>query len=126
MNYLTYEEYTDYGGSLEEIAFNRLEFKAEKLVDNETFGRLKNESVISETVKRLIFELIGLLNNTDYASEDYTPQQTSEGNDGYSMSFASGTVMTIDMADVRVKRLIAEYLAEERDSKGTPLLCCWY
>lgn len=126
MNYLTYDEYKNYGGSLEEIAFNRLEFKAEKLVDNETFGRLKNESVISETVKRLIFELIGLLNNTDYASEDYTPQQTSEGNDGYSMSFASGTVMTIDMADARVKRLIAEYLAEERDSKGTPLLCCWY
>ena len=126
MSYLTYEEYTEYGGSLEETAFARLEFKAEKLVDNETFGRLKKESVISETVKRLIFELIGLLNNTDYASENYTPQQTSEGNDGYSMSFASGTVMTIDMADARVKQLIAEYLAEERDSFGTPLLCCWY
>lgn len=126
MSYLTYEEYTLYGGSLDETAFARLEFKAEKLVDNETFGRLKKESEISETVKRLIFELIGLNANTDATSENYTPQQTSEGNDGYSMSFAAGTIMTIEMADAKAKQLIAEYLADEKDSKGTPLLCCWY
>lgn len=126
MSYLTYDEYLDYGGSLEETAFSRLEFKAEKKVDNVTFGRLKKETEISETVKRLIFELIGTINNTDYSGEGYSPAISSEGNDGYSVSFASGTVLTIDKADVQANKLIAEYLSEERDSNGTPLLYCGY
>ncbi len=126
MSYLTYDEYTDYGGSLDETAFLRLEFKAEKKVDNKTYGRLKSETEYSEAVKRLIFELIGILSNTDYSGEGYSPAVSSEGNDGYSVSFASGTVLTIEAAEEQTNRLIAEYLSEEKDSSGTPLLCCWY
>ena len=126
MSYLTYAEYREYGGSLEETAFNRLEFKAEKKVDDATFGRLKKEMVISETVKRLIFELIGVIGNVDYTGEGYTPAVASEGNDGHSMSFASGTIMTINMANSAIRNLIVEYLSEERDSHGTPLLYCGY
>ena len=126
MSYLTYEEYREYGGNLEGTAFSRLEFKAEKRIDNETFGRLKKETVISEAVKRLTFELIGLLNNTDYASENYNPKVASESNDGYSVSFASGTIITADSLDIKIERLIAEYLSEEKTSKGVPLLYCGY
>ena len=126
MNYLTYEEYQMFGGSLDETTFSRLEFKAEKLVDNKTFGRLKKEETISETVKRLIFELIGTLGNSDFSSEGYSPTISSEGNDGYSTSFVTGTVLTIEMAEKKMNQLIAEYLGQEKDSNGTPLLCCWY
>ena len=126
MNYLTYDEYKEYGGSLDETAFSRLEFKARKVVDARTFGRLKDESEVSESVKRLMFELIGLVSNSDYSSEDYSPEVNSEGNDGYSVSFVSGTVMTIEMADEKMKQLIDEYLTGEKDSDGTPLLCSWY
>ena len=126
MSYLTYEEYRSYGGNLEGTAFQRLEFKAEKKIDNETFGRLKKEAEISETVKRLIFELIGIFNNADYSSEDFAPTPTSESNDGYSVSYASNSFITADMVDDKANELIAEYLSEEKDSKGTPLLYCGY
>ena len=126
MGYLTYEEYLGYGGSLENIAFDRIEYRAEKIIDNATFGRLKKETVISEAVKRLTFELIGVINNTDYSGEGYMPAVTQEENDGYSVSFASGAVMTIDQTRYQAKKLIEEYLSEEVDSKGTPLLYCGY
>ena len=126
MDYLTYAEYIEYGGSLEEPAFQRVAFKAQKKIDNATFGRLKNEKEISEAVKRLMFELIGTISNTDYSGEGYSPAVSHEGNDGYSVSFASGTVMTIDMANKSIDSLIEEYLSEERDSNGTPLLYCGY
>lgn len=126
MNYLTYDEYQEYGGNLDEAVFNRLAFKAQMKIDNVTFGRLKKEKTVSEAVKRLMFELIGTINNTDYSDEGYSPAVTSEGNDGYSISYASGTVMTIDKADSAIANLIAEYLSEERDSNGTPLLYCGY
>ena len=126
MGYLTYEEYLGYGGSLKNIAFDRIEYRAEKIIDNATFGRLKKETVISEAVKRLTFELIGVINNTDYSGEGYMPAVTQEENDGYSVSFASGAVMTIDQTRYQAKKLIEEYLSEEVDSKGTPLLYCGY
>ena len=126
MSYLTYDEYQNYGGSLEEPAFERIAFKASKRIDNVTFGRLKNETVISEAVKRLMYELIGIISNNDYSNEDYTPTVSSEGNDGYSMSLASGTVMTIELANETIDNLITEYLSEECDSYGTPLLYCGY
>lgn len=126
MSYLTYEEYQNYGGSLEEPSFERLAYKASKKIDNATFGRLKKEEVISEAVKRLMYELIGTISNTDYSGEGYSPAVSHEGNDGYSVSFASGTVMTIARTNATINSLIEEYLSDEKDSNGTPLLYCGY
>ena len=122
--YLLYSEYVAYGGNLSEAAFNRLEFKARKAIDQKTFGRLKNEAVISEPVKRLMFELVNTIRNLDTEGIDYQPLIASESNDGYSISFYSGSIMTIEQKQKIISNMIDEYLADEVDSNGTPLLYC--
>lgn len=125
MPYLTFADYQSYGGELVEPAFSRLEFKAAMLIDQHTFGRLKADTSISEPVKRLAFELIGLVSNVDAAGAGYAAQVQSEGNDGYSLSFASGTILTLEGADAIAKGLIEQYLANERNQAGESLLCRW-
>lgn len=125
MAYLTLAEYQSYGGTLDEPAYSRMEFKAAKLIDQYTFGRLKNDTVISDAVKRLSFELIGLLANADTSGEGYSGQVQSEGNDGYSVSFAAGTVLTLEAAESQAKALIEQYLADECNEAGESLLCRW-
>lgn len=124
MNYLTYDEYQQYGGTLEETAFNRLSYKASRKIDRRTFNRLHNDTEVSEPVKRLMFELIGVMKNSDSTNENYIPAIASEGNDGYSISFSSGNIMTLDMADKKVDELIEEYLQMEKAQNGQFLLSC--
>lgn len=124
MDYLTYDEYQSWGGKLDETAFSRLNYKAKRKIDTRTFNRLVDATEIIEPVKRLMFELIGVIGNSDSANESYTPAIASEGNDGYSISFASGNIMTLDMAEKKVDDLIAEYLQFEKAPNGQFLLSC--
>ena len=124
MNYLTYEEYLNYGGTLDETAFNRLAYKASRKIDRRTFNRLHNDTEIGEPVKRLMFELIGIIGNNDTTSESYSPAIASEGNDGYSISYASSGFLSPDAADAKVNSLIEEYLQLERAQNGKFLLSC--
>ena len=41
--YLTFDEYQEYGGTLDEAAFYQLEFEARAVIDWWTFNRLQNE-----------------------------------------------------------------------------------
>ena len=124
MDYLTYDEYQSWGGKLDETAFSRLSYKAKRKIDTRTFNRLVDATEIIEPVKRLMFELIGVIGNSDFANESYTPAIASEGNDGYSISFASGNIMTLDMAEKKVDDLITEYLQFEKAPNGQFLLSC--
>lgn len=60
--YLNYDEYKDYGGTLEEAEFQDLEYDAESTVNWYTFNRLKRpewSSVLrSEALKRCMYQLI--------------------------------------------------------------------
>lgn len=62
--YLTFEEYTDMGGTLEESAFNDLEFDAESTINWYTFNRLKRpewaDVLSSPELKRCMYQLIKL------------------------------------------------------------------
>lgn len=58
--YLSYSEYQTYGGTLDEVTYNKFAFEAEALVDYYTFNRLKNDTEVAEPVKRLIFALIDI------------------------------------------------------------------
>ena len=124
MSYLTYSEYLEYGGTLEETAFNRLSYKASRKIDRMTFNRLQNDTEIGEPVKRLMFELIGVIGNNDTTSESYSPAIASEGNDGYSVSYASTGFLSPDAADKKVDSLIEEYLQFEKAQNGQYLLSC--
>lgn len=75
--YLTYEEYINYGHSLEEADFNRWSYEAQRYVDQQTTGidnvkKLKvafpTDEDNAEAVKRCLANLIDLLNDIARAS----------------------------------------------------------
>lgn len=107
------------GREMDDAAFSRNEFRARKLVDKLTQGRVKNMAVIPEAVKRLMVELVSL---EATQGAELTQQQavTSFSNDGYSETYAD------PLTGERVKEieceLISEYLSEEVDDNGVPLL----
>ena len=125
MPYLTISEYLAYGGELENTAFSRMEFKARTLIDQHTAGRLKADTAYTEPVKRLTFELIGLLGHSDVASASYQPKVESEGNDGYSVKIASGTILSLEQTERAKVELIEQYLMGARNTAGELLLSRW-
>ena len=110
--YLTYDEYTEMGGTLSTAAFSRLEFKARKLIDQRTFGRLKGLVQQPEAVKKLVFELMVV------EEKEQNGVLQSVSNDGYSETYA------VVNNEQKSTCLIAAYLAQEKTADGTPLLYC--
>lgn len=92
--YLSYDEYTDMGGNLDETAFDDFEFEASCQVDYWTFNRLKNDTEYPEALKRVIYKLIQTAeakqnsltagNSTDGTG---TAMVSSQSNDGVSVSW---------------------------------------
>lgn len=119
--YLTYEEYQDLGGALQETPFNILELEARKNIDKYTFGRLKDlEQQINE-VKICEFKLIGLL-NTYSSYENQNKSISSENTDGYSISYAQSTENVSKAKINEIKSIIKSDLAECYLEDGTPYL----
>lgn len=97
MSYLTYEEYQEYGGTLDETTFNDLEFQAEVQIDWYTFNRLQNDEIVNERVKKCVYMLMNLLQAKMIASalplqDGSTNTQTQAGiiqqsNDGVSIMY---------------------------------------
>lgn len=58
--YLTYDEYTEYGGTLDETTFDDFAFEAESIINWYTFDRLKNEEELPDAVKRCMYRLINI------------------------------------------------------------------
>lgn len=110
--YLTFDEYAEMGGTLNIAAFSRLEFKARKIIDQRTFGRLKGPTEQPEAVKKLVFELV------DLEEKEQKGILQSVSNDGYSETYA---VVNNEQKSVC---LIASYLSQEKTADGTPLLYC--
>ena len=129
--YLTFDEYEEYGGTLDETAFNQLEFEARAVIDWWTFNRLQNETEFPEAVKRCVFKLISLIDSrqkamvVDAQADDGTTQAgiASQSNDGVSISYntlsAQDAVNTIkNELDTTVKM----YLSGVKNSLGQLLL----
>lgn len=65
MTYLTYEEYAEIGGTLEETAFNQNIDRACAMIDIRTQGRLETFENIPQIVKIVCADLVGYIaNNT--------------------------------------------------------------
>ena len=88
--FLTYAEYINYGGTLSETDFARFCFRAEAILQTETFGRIKTAD---EKVKRCIFDLIDIANQTGAGI-------ASVSNDGYSISYLSKAEAEQKMSDI--------------------------
>ena len=139
--YLKYEEYTDYGGTLDETAFNDLEFDAESIVNWYTFNRLKREewkdALESEELKRCVYQLIRLKQMEDELLASSTGGAgwgvgwtkeagiTQESNDGVSTSYntlSSGELMAHFNGAKTKEDLVNRYLGVITNDLGRSLL----
>lgn len=126
--YLTYQEYTNLGGTLDLATFNKHEFEAETMVDWYTFNRLKNESTIPEPVKHLMKYLIdsiqqqlSLLHTGAEAPSE--ARIASQSNDGVSISYDILSASDVlNRLKEQESETIRRYLQGVTNSAGRKLL----
>lgn len=109
MQYLTYEEYSTYGGEMTEIDFNRFSFKSEQEINRRTFNRLKTLETIPEEVKRCVFELTEFYGK----SKDeglISSESQSVGNISKSVSYASTSTADYKQQQADIIRTYLESL----------------
>lgn len=87
--YLSYEEYEELEGTLEEVPFNELEFECRRIIDSRTQNRLKNAEEIPQEVKLLENKMIQTLQGYYVSLNKAQSGVSSENTDGYSVSYIS-------------------------------------
>ena len=87
--YLSYEEYMELGGTLDEVPFNELEYECKRIIDSRTQNRLKNTDEIPQEVKLLINKMIQTLQGYYISLQKAQSGVASVNTDGYSESYIS-------------------------------------
>lgn len=121
--YLTYNEYLALGGTLDQMPFNLLEFRARQNVDKYTFGRLKDLDSQIQEVKLCINELINTINSYD-AFKGANKGIASENIDGYSISYVTPSTNITEAQESEIKGIVKEYLVDCKLEDGTPYMYC--
>lgn len=128
--YLTYAEYQDMGGTLDEATFNDLEFEAEALVNWYTFNRLKEDTTFPVELKRLMKYLInlaysksGIIDASGSGSDDTNKTIVSQANDGVSVSYNILSAKDLmDTVNAEGSAAIKRYLQGVTNEAGRKLL----
>ena len=139
--YLTYEEYQDMGGTLDEATFQDLEFDAESEVNYHTFNRLQREewaeALNTDSLKRCMYQLIRLkqMENELLASSTggagwgvgWTKEAgiTKESNDGVTTEYntmSSGELMAYFNGSKTKEEMMDKYLGSIVNDLGRQLL----
>lgn len=130
--YLTYTEYQNYGGSLDETTFNYLEYEAESYVNWYTFNRLKGESIPDEVKKCMYFilkliqnkmDLLGASPNGSSSTSVTGAGIASQSNDGVSISYnVLSAKEMIESSQEEIEDSMNRYLQGVRNSLGHRLL----
>jgi len=119
--YIDYAYFKANGGdeAVTEAAFPALEYRARKIIDPVTQKRVQAMAAVPEAVKRLMVELINI-ESVSGSNVILRPAVSSFSNDGYSETYAEP--VTAEAISAAERRLIRQYLADETDDEGTPLL----
>lgn len=130
--YLSYADYQNMGGTLDETLFNELEFEAEAQVDWYTFNRLHGETEYPERLQRCVYALIKLIYTTQQASllgddgsgdSEINAAVASQSNDGVSISYnVISAKEAIDLNKAKIEQTIQQYLQGVMNSLGRKLL----
>lgn len=119
--YVTYEEYTSLSAKAVDVeAFDRLAFRAGKKIQSFTHSRIDAMATVPEAVKRCETELIDILHEADSVMSGESGAVSSFSNDGYSESY--GEAMNSFYFDGLILDAMTDYLAEEYDDRGIPLI----
>lgn len=120
MRYLTYCEYKNIGGSLDETAFITTIDRACGEVDNATQRRIREMSEVPIAVKACCRDLIGYLAlNQSTQNQVVASRSQSAGSVSQSESYATKTEQDVAFG---CELIIKAYLVGETDDYGTPLL----
>lgn len=90
MQYLTYEEYSEIGGTLDLAAFNRSIDRACVMIDNRTQSRLECFEELPQIVKVVCSDLVDYI-STNTVEKTVTSKSQSAGGVSESESYATKT-----------------------------------
>ena len=119
MQYLTYEEYTEIGGTLDSTAFNRNIDRACAIVDSHTQNRLQSVYEVSQRVKACVRDCVEYLSSNVSRETNITSKSQSAGGVSESESYATKTA---DEMNAEMLNIVYDYLATEKDDCGRPLM----
>lgn len=118
--YLTYEKYQEWGGTLDESAFNLAEIKARARIDALTMGRVKAMAEVPEQVQAAMMEIIQVDGTYSASAQAAAPVAASFSTDGYSESYGSAESRTATIEKQLTASLLT-LLDGVVDDHGTPL-----
>ena len=91
MQYLTYEEYTEIGGTLDLTAFERNIDRACAMIDIRTQSRLESFEIVPQIVKTVCADLVGYIANNTVEKPFVSSRSQSAGGVSESESYALKT-----------------------------------
>ena len=119
MTYLTYEEYANIGGICDLTAFNRNIDRACGIIDNATHNRIEYMAEVPQRAKARCRDLVEYLARNDATEIAVTSRSQSAGGVSESESYATKTA---DDVYGDIQNMLYDYLGNETDDNGTPLL----
>ena len=119
MQYLTYGEYLNMGGELNETAFLRNVDRACGFVDLHTQSRLQSVLEVSQRAKACVRDLVEYLASNISNGKAVTSKSQSAGGVSESEGYAT---KTNDEINCEMLNIVYDYLATEKDDRGTPLM----
>ena len=119
--YLTYEQYQAWGGTLDESAFNLAEIRARARIDAMTQKRVAYMREVPEQVQAAMMEIITVDSTFSASAQASAPVATSFTTDGYSESYGSAESRTAAI-EKQLTGSIETLLDGVTDDEGTPLL----
>ena len=119
--YLTYEQYQAWGGTLSEAAYNLAEIKARARIDAMTHGRVARMAEVPEQVQAAMMDCITVDQTYSAAAQAVAPVAASFTTDGYSESYGSAESRTASI-EKQLTASIETLLDGVTDDDGVPLL----
>lgn len=118
--YLTYAQYTAWGGTMDEAAFNLAEIKARARIDAMTQGRVARMAEAPEQVRAAMYEIIGVEQTFSASAQAAAPIAASFTTDGYSESYGSAESRTAAI-EKQLNAQLEALLDGVPDDEGVPL-----
>lgn len=118
--YLTYTQYTAWGGTLKEPAYNLAEIKARARIDAMTQGRVAHMATVPEQVQAAMMEIITVDSTYSADAQAAAPIAASFSTDGYSESYGSAESRTASI-EKQLTGSVLTLLDGVLDDHGVPL-----
>lgn len=119
--YLTFDEYQQYGGDMSETDFILAEFRARSRIDFLTLGRVQNMRTVPEEVKLAMMTLIKVDGKYSADAQTYNALIASYSTDGYSESYGTASEQA-NTAQTQATKETIRMLFGVLDDNGVPLI----